>query len=189
MIEQTAYHEAGHAVTKVLEERHIGPIREITVLPSGDALGSVRSEKIASDTLTPRQLRAGCRVAVAGAVAEWLAGFPWQSPGGSDMRALVRGGLLMGCKAEFVRQCLAGAELMLRLNWGAVLQVAEWVRAAGTLQAPYAESLVNLALDRPARPLLPDSETLLSLLRDLEGVPEFVAQFEDVARSLNVRAA
>lgn len=176
MIEETAYHEAGHAVVQTLEECHIGPVASVTIIPNGEVLGAVYPAEHDVGKPTPRKLRAAGRTAVAGVVAARLAGFASGRLGGSDLQLLASSSFLSGFDAKFVRECLMGAELQLRLHWGAVVQVAEWTRAAGTLQAPYAESLIRSALDRPPRPLMPDSEAFFRLLEGIADVPEFSSQ-------------
>lgn len=188
-LESTSYHEASHAILRAIEERHIGPVLSVTVIPSPGALGSVRGGGGDLGEVTPRKLRAVGRTAIAGVVGERLAGFTPSKIDGPDLRALTLAGLLSGRGAAFVRECRAGAELLLRLNWGAVEQLGGWVRSAGTLRAPYAENLIRLALDRPPRPLMPDMDTLVRLLEELGDVSEFATQIEAAARALSARAA
>ena len=190
MIEQTAIHEAGHAILRTIEQEHIGPVLWMTVLPCEDALGLVCGAGGDLGEMTPRKLRAAGRTAVAGVVAVELAGFnSLNRIDGTDKRALGLAALLSGQAAAFVRECRAGADLHLRANWGAVLRLADWVRSAGTLTPPYAGELVRMALEAPPRPLAPDIDTFIRLVSDLEDVPEFAQQFESAARTLSAAVA
>jgi hypothetical protein len=120
MTEETRIHEAGHAVVWTLEEEHLGPLAIVTVFPNGRAKGHVRGAEIPSWPPTPRMIRARARVLAAGAVAQNLAGI---KPRGYEGDAKHMGGMWLFLKdsKQSIREALAGAELLLRANWGALL--------------------------------------------------------------------
>jgi hypothetical protein len=76
---------------------------------------------------------------------------------------------------RFVVEVLAGSELLLRAHWAGVERLAAWLRDCGTI-GPTGLGLVRMALETPPRPLVPDIDTFVRLIQDLENVPELKAQ-------------
>ena len=172
-IESTSYHEAGHALLRTLEEKQLGPVTFVTVLPSNGNAGCARGEENGLP-FGPRKIRACGRTAVAGAVAEDLAGFsPSPRAPGDDFEKLALFAGHPECGSRFIEKSVAGAEFLLRAHWAAVQKLAGWLCSIGEMNPPYAESLVRTALETPPKPLAPDTDTLVRLCLALEDVPEF----------------
>ena len=172
-IESTSYHEAGHALLRTLEEKQLGPVTFVTVLPSNGDAGCVRGEENGLP-FGPRKIRACGRTAVAGQVADALAGFgPSPRAPGDDVGKMALFAEASGRGVRFIEESVAGAEFLLRAHWAAVLKLAGWLREVGELKGPYVESLVRTALETPPQPLAPDTDTLVRLCLALSDVPEF----------------
>ena len=178
MTEETRIHEAGHAVVWTLEEEHLGPLEIVTALPNGRAAGHVRGAEIPPWPPTPRMIRARARVLMAGAVAQHLAGI---EPRGYEGDVEHGGGLCLFLEDpdRSAKEAVAGAELMLRANWGAVQGVAGLLSELGELTQPHGIELVRMELRRPPRPLFPDLETFVRLADSLQDVSELRKPLEE----------
>jgi len=203
-LEQTAIHEAGHAIVWLTEESELGPLTLVTTLPGDGSLGRVLGTEKASRLTTPRQRRALARALAAGGIAERLDGYPTAGPEACDAEKLARVALLgenfsntsPGASLvrtqrarRFIEAAEAGAELALRAQWGGVLRLRETLLSLGILTPPHGIELVRLAFEeRPLRPLAPDLETLTRLLRAVERVPEITEPFRRELRGI-ARAA
>jgi len=183
----TAIHEAGHSVVWMLEEKHLGPPAMITALPIEDALGRVTSADSTSwNNPSPEALRARARVFCAGAVAELLAGGASQPEAArKDLKQIARMAILSKRSERFVSETLAGAELQLRLSWGAVLGVSELLTRLGVLDEPHGMELARMQLRaEPMRQLAPDWDTFTRLVGEIQRVPELAGPLEGVLRGM-----
>ncbi len=183
----TAIHEAGHAVVWLLEEKHLGPPSMITALPIEDALGRVTPADFKGwNNSSPEALRARARVFAAGAVAERLAGGnPEPETYQKDLKQLARIAARPKRSERFGSEALAGAELLLRLNWGAVLGVSELLTHLGTLTEPHGMELARMKLrEEPMRQLVPDFDTFGRLVSGIQRVPELAGPLEAVLREM-----
>jgi hypothetical protein len=177
MTEETRIHEAGHAVVWTLEEEHLGPLAIVSALPNGRAEGHVRGAEVPAWPPAPRMIRARARVLMAGLMAQKLAGFEVRGFE-SDASHFAGMWLYMKDSERPIKEAIAGAEFMLRCNWGAVEGVAELLGQLGELTPPSGIELVRMELRKPSRPLVPDIETLVRLADSVENVPELREQFE-----------
>ena len=183
MTEETRIHEAGHAVVWTLEEEHLGPLAIVSALPNGRAEGHVRGAEVPPWPPAPRMIRARSRVLMAGPVAQHLAGFEVRGFE-SDASHFAQMWLYLKDSERSIKEALAGAEFMLRCNWGAVEGVAELLNTLGELTQPHGIELVRMELRKPPRPLVPDFETLERLAFSVEGVPELREQIEAALRQV-----
>ena len=170
--ESTMYHEAGHAALRLLSEDIFGAPRLISALPEGDTAGYVMPSGDPVD-YTPEAIRSYGRILAAGAVAETLAGF--KSEGHQDDEEKLSKVALLARRGDgFTKECVDGAEWLLRLHWGGVKGIVEALRASsGELVAPHGIELARMALHRkPMQHLGLTLETLLRLAPSLERVPE-----------------
>ena len=181
MTEETRIHEAGHAVVWTLEEEHLGPLAIVTALPHGRAEGHIRGAEVPPWPPAPRMIRARSRVLMAGLMAQKLAGFEVR---GYESDASRFAQMWLYLEKRSIKEALAGAEFMLRCNWGAVEGVAELLRQLGELTHPHGTELVRMELRKPPRPLVPDIETLDRLVLSVEGVPELREQIEAALRQV-----
>jgi hypothetical protein len=184
--EQTTFHEAGHAVARMLLQEHVGPLGYVSVLPDGDSLGKVAGAPGEHKFKGWPELRARAIVAAAGFVAVRLAGF---SPGGaeSDIAKLTKIAYFVEQPKRFLRQAVAGAEFILRCHWGGVKRLAARLRELGTLTGPTGLELARMAvLEGPLEPLDTDCETFERLILDLEGVPEIEKQVRAALEQLGL---
>ena len=171
--ESVAYHEAGHFVSWLLDERLLGPIGGVSILPDEKSLGRVVQAKHATrDASDPETLRALGRLNAAGLIAERLAGSDRRCNYGSDAADLAAMASLPGRGERFIQQSIAGAEFRLRLNWAAVRALAATLLEFGELNGSSGIQLARLALDAPPQPLGLDGETLGRLLDGIGGIPE-----------------
>jgi hypothetical protein len=189
MIEDTAFHESGHALIRLLEEEYIGPPTFVTVIPNGERAGAVLGEGF-QRPFTPRKRRAAGRTIAAGVIAARLAGFNTQEFSGTpDAEALALVAYFSNGGPRFVRECWNGAELQLRLHWGALERIAGHLLALGELTEPHGIELLRMELDGPERVLVPDAERFIELLAIVEHLPEFATQIQDAVRTLSARVA
>jgi hypothetical protein len=183
--ESTSFHEAGHGALMLLSKDIFGAPRIITALPGQMSAGFIMPSGKPPTSTSPKAFRAYGRILAAGAVAEKLAGFP---PGGigSDAEQLAKLAALAKRGNGFVRECVDGAELLLRLNWGGVVGIVEALRACGgSLVAPHGIDLARTKLRQmPVRPLGCGLETLMRLITSLEGIPEIAAPLRNAIASL-----
>lgn len=68
---QTAVHEAGHAIARVLQEK-ADPLHKVTITPRGPALGVTFSSPVESVSISQEMMKAEIVVMLAGSVAEEL---------------------------------------------------------------------------------------------------------------------
>ena len=171
-LESTAIHEAGHGVLCLLDEEILGAPIVIAALPEGDTDGrTMRGGGAPEDWSDPKVVRAFGRMLMAGAVAERLAGFPMGGISG-DVRALTDIAVTAGRGDDFREECIAGAEYMLRSNWGAVETIAGHLRTSGELYGAAIEVARMALREKPMRTLGLDMDTIVRLAGALEAVPE-----------------
>jgi len=182
--DRTSVHEAAHTVVWLREEEHLGPPTLITALSDHDTQGRVQGEAGMLSQPTPRKVRAIARVLAAGAIAEKLAGMGSPRMDSDDAQKIARLATHVAqgekpsvasrqvLEKRFREQAEAGAELMLRTDWGAVLRLAATLREFGTLAGDSGVTLARMQLDGPQEPLVPDVETYFQSCRSLDGVPE-----------------
>jgi hypothetical protein len=189
MFEETAIHEAGHAIVWELESEYLGAVALVSAIPYADSTGRVRGVNGASGPVTPRRLRALGYMNAAGFIAERLAGFNTPAlAAAKDARNLAMLEHISKCGARYIDEAKAGAELMLRSHWTAVERVADYLLTLGELTPPHGVELIRMALEGPQRVLAPDMEAFLRLCIAVEDVPEFAQQIETAAQALSAQA-
>jgi hypothetical protein len=92
--------------------------------------------------------------------------------------------LYMKDSKRSIKEAIAGAEFMLRCNWGAVEGVSELLSQLGELTQPHGTELVRMELRKPPRPLVPDIDTFVQLADSVENVPELREQIETALRQV-----
>jgi hypothetical protein len=183
--EETAIHEAGHAVVWLLEEEHIGPLGIVTALPNGESLGYVMQARHAvRDASNPRTLRALGRLHSAGFIAERIAGGGCPSGFRSDAKKLAKMVLFVDHGDRFLGESVDGAEWQLRCNWGAVEGIAALLMRLGVLTEPHGIGLARMELQKPPRPRGIDEKTLMRLLGGIENIPELAEPIRAALRGM-----
>jgi hypothetical protein len=183
--EETAIHEAGHAVVWLLEEEHLGPLGIISALPDGESLGYVmQAGHAVRDASNPRTLRALGRLHAAGFIAERIAGGGCLGGFRSDAKKLAKMVLFVDHGDRFLGESIDGAEWQLRCNWGAVEGIAALLMRLGVLGEPHGLALARMELQKPPRPRGIDEKTLMRLLGGIENIPELAAPIRAALREM-----